>query len=74
MRKHLKNGKYLTLYHDFLLNFIIMFQCYSAKCLETPGPPGPPGHRGQKVSLKISNESQKTKVKKTSLTEIFTNN
>ncbi|XP_073681812.1 collagen alpha-2(VI) chain isoform X1 [Garra rufa] len=23
-------------------------ECYSAKCLETPGPPGPPGHRGQK--------------------------
>ncbi|XDV51422.1 hypothetical protein PO909_020300 [Leuciscus waleckii] len=23
-------------------------ECYSAKCLETPGPPGPSGHRGQK--------------------------
>uniref|UniRef100_A0A673KDK2 Collagen alpha-2(VI) chain n=1 Tax=Sinocyclocheilus rhinocerous TaxID=307959 RepID=A0A673KDK2_9TELE len=23
-------------------------ECYSAKCLETPGPPGPQGHRGQK--------------------------
>lgn len=60
-----KNGKYLTLYYDFL------FQCYSAKCLETAGPPGPPGHRGQKVSLKISNESQKNK---RFLTEIFTIN
>uniref|UniRef100_A0A671RZV1 Collagen alpha-2(VI) chain n=1 Tax=Sinocyclocheilus anshuiensis TaxID=1608454 RepID=A0A671RZV1_9TELE len=25
--------------------------CYSAKCLETPGPPGPPGHRGQKGKI-----------------------
>ncbi|KAI1899246.1 hypothetical protein AGOR_G00059830 [Albula goreensis] len=23
-------------------------ECYSLKCLETPGPPGPPGHRGNK--------------------------
>ncbi|XP_066503183.1 collagen alpha-2(VI) chain isoform X2 [Hoplias malabaricus] len=23
-------------------------ECYSLRCLETPGPPGPPGHRGQK--------------------------
>ncbi|XP_036396563.1 collagen alpha-2(VI) chain-like isoform X2 [Megalops cyprinoides] len=23
-------------------------ECYSVRCLETPGPPGPPGHRGNK--------------------------
>uniref|UniRef100_A0A4W4FJA7 VWFA domain-containing protein n=1 Tax=Electrophorus electricus TaxID=8005 RepID=A0A4W4FJA7_ELEEL len=26
-------------------------ECYSLRCLETPGPPGPAGYRGQKVRL-----------------------
>ncbi|TRY98873.1 hypothetical protein DNTS_030261 [Danionella cerebrum] len=36
---------------------VIIFQCYSPKCLETPGPPGPPGPRGQKGAKGDNGES-----------------
>uniref|UniRef100_A0A8C1FG48 Collagen alpha-2(VI) chain n=1 Tax=Cyprinus carpio carpio TaxID=630221 RepID=A0A8C1FG48_CYPCA len=33
--------------YDIMLHLAYQ-ECYSTKCLETPGPPGPAGHRGQK--------------------------